>query len=123
MLKRFLALIAILVLIPTVSADSDPGPYREASASYLIYGGSLGDMTAPGPSDKKIAFSVKGRAAKDLFEAIGPDKHDVCLEGTGIRVRHKNDENLKCTLSKKGEYRCSFGFDLKTGKSILGTIC
>jgi len=123
MLNKFAPLIAIAVFIPVADAQTDPGPYKKAETRYLIYGGSLGDMTAPTKSDKKIAFSIEGKAARELFEAIGPDKKDACLEGTGARVRHRNDENLECVRSKEGEYHCSFGFDLRTGKSIPGSIC
>jgi hypothetical protein len=123
MLKKMAVLSAMLLLAPVVSADGEPDSYRKAEVSYVIYGGSLGDMSAPTGSDKKIAFSVEGRAARELFDAIGPDKPDVCLRGTGARVRHRHDENLKSTLSKEGEYHCSFGFDLRTGKSIPGSIC
>lgn len=123
MLKKTAVLSAIFSFAPIASADGQPGSYRKAEVSYLIYGGSLGDMSAATGSDKKIAFSVEGRAARELFDAIGPDRPDVCLEGTGTRVRHRNDENLKCTRSKEGEYHCSFGFDLRTGKSLPGSIC
>jgi len=123
MLKKFIPAIAIAMVVPLVNAQTDPGPYKKADTTYLIYGGTLGDMTAPTNSDKKIAFSVEGKAARALFEAIGPDKKDACLEGIGARVRHRNDENLECVRSKEGEYRCSFGFDLRTGKAIAGSIC
>lgn len=123
MLKKIASLIAITVFVPTASAQTDPGPYKKAQTTYLIYGGSLGDMTAPTTSDKKIAFSIEGKAARALFEAIGPDKRDACLEGTGARVRHRNDENLYCVRSKEATYYCSFGFDLRTGQSIPGSIC
>lgn len=123
MLNRFLSLITITVAIPAASAQTDPGFYRKAEASYLIYRGSLGDMMASRSSDKKIAFSIHGRSARELFEAIGPDKKDACLEGTVSRVRYRNEEKLYCTSSKQGEYRWGFGFDPRTGKSIAGSIC
>ncbi len=104
-------------------ADSNPGPYKKAEAVYRIYGGSLGDPIAATPNDKKIAVSIKGQAARELFEAIGPDKNDECTAGSGDRVRHRDDENLSCIRTKEGQYSCSFGFDLQTGKSIGGSLC
>lgn len=112
-----------LLVSPVIAADTDPGPYLQTAASYRIYGGGLGDPTAPSLNDKKVAFSVEGAAAKQIFDAIGPDKRDPCTEGSGMRFRHKNHEHLTCTLSKKNEYACSFGFDLVSGKSIGGSIC
>jgi hypothetical protein len=104
-------------------AVSDPGPYKKATADYRIYSGSLGDPIAPKPGDKKIAFSIEGTAAKDLFDAIGPDKRDECTAGSGDRVRHRDKENLSCIRTREGAYSCSFGFDLQTGKSIGGSLC
>lgn len=112
-----------LMILPTAVANEDIEPYRQATASYWLYGGGLGDPTPPKPNDKKIAFSVEGKAARQIFDAIGPDKHDACTKGGGTRFRSKDNENLSCTRSKEGEYVCSFGFDLVTGKSIGGSIC
>lgn len=116
-------LLTLLVVPCLSSADSDPGPYKKAEAVYRIYGGSLGDPTAPKTNDKKIAFSIKGQAARELFDAIGPDKRDECTAGSGDRVRHRDDENISCIRTKEGEYVCSFGFNLQTGKSIGGSQC
>jgi len=112
-----------LLVLPVIAADTDPGPYLQTAASYRIYGGGLGDPTAPKSNDKKVAFSIEGHAARQIFDAIGPDKHDPCTEGSGMRVRHKDHEHLTCTLSEKNDYACSFGFDLVSGKSIGGSIC
>jgi len=120
--QRLCSLLLLLIL-PVAAADEDPGPYRQATTSYRIYGGGLGDPTAPRSRDKKIAFSVKGSAAQQIFDAIGPDKHDACTEGSGMRFRSRDSDNLSCTRSKDKEYICSFGFDLVTGKSIGGSIC
>jgi len=115
--------LIFLLASPVIASDTDPGPYLQAAAVYRIYGGGLGDPTAPRPNDKKVAFSIEGAAARQIFDAIGPDQHDPCTEGSGMRVRHKDQEHLTCTLSKKNDYLCSFGFDLVSGKSIGGSIC
>ena len=112
-----------LLASPVIAADTDPGPYLQTAASYRIYGGGLGDSTAPRSNDKKVAFSIKDNAARQIFDAIGPDQRDPCTEGSGMRVRHKDHDHLTCTLSKQNDYACSFGFDLITGKSIDGSIC
>ena len=121
-IHRLCPLIFLLVL-PVIAADTEPGPYLQTSASYRLYGGELGDSTEPSPNDKKVAFSVKGTAARQIFDAIGPDQRDACTEGSRMRVRHKDHEHLTCTLSKENDYVCSFGFDLVSGKSIGGSIC
>jgi hypothetical protein len=68
-------------------------------------------------------FSIDGKAAKALFEQLGPDVKDVCTEGTGTRMRAKDKENLMCMRTLEGEYSCNFGFDLRSGKSIGGAVC
>jgi len=112
-----------LLASSVIAADTGPGPYLQTAASYRIYGGALEEPTAPKPNDKKVAFSIEGAAARQIFDAIGPDQRDPCTEGSGMRVRHKDHEHLTCTLSKKNDYVCSFGFDLVSGKSIGGNIC
>jgi len=64
---------------------------------------------------------MKGAAAREIFEAIGPDVPDVCLEKPN-RVRKRDSDNFIC-MRLDGEYSCKFGFDLVTGKSIGGSIC
>lgn len=84
--------------------------YHLANVTYAVYGNSLGDPTSPSKgNDKKIAFAVQGQAAREMFEAIG--------------LRSRDDERLVCTKSRAGQYACYFGFDLKSGKSIGGSIC
>lgn len=97
--------------------------YQPADVSYTTYGNSLGDPNAPKKDDRKIAFEIRGRAAREIFEAIGPDRRDVCTEAPGLRMRSRDEERLVCTKRGDGKYACYFGFDLKSGKSIGGSIC
>lgn len=97
--------------------------YRPASVRYATYSNSLGDPVAPTKDDTKIAFEVTGRAARELFDTIGPDQQDQCAADAGTRFRSRDEEKIVCLRSGKGEYSCHFGFDLKSGKSIGGSIC
>lgn len=123
MLKLPLLLAALSLAGDAGAGDSEPGPYKKAATTYRIYGGSLGDPTVPTVKNKKVAISMEGQAARELFEEIGPDKHDPCMEGSGTRVRFRDKGNVMCSRSKEGEYVCSFGFDLRDGKSIGGSLC
>jgi hypothetical protein len=124
MFRTFMLLLLAFSSVPAaVSAVGEPGPHKKITGVYRIYGGGLGDPTAPSTNDKKIMFSVKGKMAKEIFDAIGPDRHNVCSEGTADRARMKDNENLLCIRTEQGEYFCNFGFDLKTGKSIGGIVC
>ncbi len=123
---RMYFIIAFLLLPPSAWANETNNwelVHKPITGQYGIYGGGLGDPVAPTSKDAKIAFSVNGKLAKEMFDAMGPDVKDVCTEGTGDRVRKKDNENLSCIRTKRGEYFCNFGFDLKTGKSIGGLVC
>lgn len=97
--------------------------YRPAAVKYAVYGGGLGDPVKPGGSDAKVAFEVTGRAAQELFANMGPDRTDRCGAEPGVRFRSRDGDRLACQRSAAGEYSCTFGFDLVTGKSIGGSIC
>lgn len=118
-----LLVLSLGAVAVSVAAEDTLGSHKKITGVYRIYGGGLGDPVAPSEKDKKVMFSIDGKTAKELFDAIGPDKKNVCTEGTGYRVRTKDDEHLFCSRTAKGEYFCNFGFDLRTGKSIGGIVC
>jgi hypothetical protein len=122
---KFLALVVLLLssLVTAFGADKSPSGHTKLDGVYRIYGGGLGDPVAPTAKDKKIMFSLEGKAAKDMFESMGPDVKDACTGESGDRVRKKDDGNLFCSKTEAGEYFCNFGFDLRTGKSIGGIVC
>lgn len=114
-------LFACVAVLPVHAEES--GPHKKLAGVYRVYGGGLGDPVTPSPTDKKIMFAISGNAAKEMFDAIGPDREDICTEGSSVRVRSKDDEKLFCMRSAKGAYSCNFGFDLVSGKSIGGIVC
>lgn len=100
------------------------GSYATFNGRYLAYSGELGEQQQPARSDRKTAFMVEGPLAKELFDGIGPDLKDACGTMSGLRVRQKG--HVDCTFDKDhpaAPYTCHFGLDLKTGKSIPGSIC
>jgi hypothetical protein len=124
-MKTYPLLLLLLLGATAASAspDEEPGPHRKLNGTYWIYGGGLGDPVPATAKDKKVMFSIEGRAARELFDALGPDKKDLCTEGSGTRVRARDNDRLFCMRSAKGEYSCNFGFDLRSGKSIGGSVC
>ena len=94
---------------------------RPAEVKYAIYGGDVGDVNAPTPNDVRVAFYVRGRAAKEMFEAMGPDRKSECGIEKGGRVRVK--EHVACSYRPSDGYQCDFGFNLRSGKSSGGSIC
>lgn len=94
---------------------------RPAEVKYAMYGGDLGDTYAPTANDVRVAFYVRGQAAKEIFDAMGPDRKSECGIEKGGRVREK--EHVLCSYRPSAGYHCDFGFDLRSGKSIGGSIC
>lgn len=100
------------------------GTYSAFKGEYLIYAGALGEEAPPSTADRKAAFALHGEVARSLFESIGPDLKNGCGASSGIRLRQKGD--LDCTYDKgdnPAPYVCHFGIDLRTGKSMYGSIC
>ena len=116
-------LIALALTAFLVNAFAQVWSFSPAAIKYVIYGSDLGDTTAPSTNDAKIAFVVNDSAAKQIFDAIGPDKPDQCSSAPGVKVRYKDGGKLACTRSADAHYACHFGFNLKSGKSIGGSIC
>lgn len=95
--------------------------YRPINAQMVVYSGGLGDPGKPSAQEAKVSFHVQGKAARDLFDHMGPDVKNECSSDPNTRVRVK--ERLQCVRYSKSDYSCYFGFDLKDGKGIAGSIC
>ena len=119
-----MALAALTSLAYAEIKTTWDGSYTAFKGRYLIYSGDLGEQQQPTRNDRKAAFVVEGALAKELFDAIGPDLKDACGVMAGLRVRQRG--HVDCTFDKQHQaapYTCHFGLDLKTGKSIPGSIC
>lgn len=115
-------LVSAAAICGAAHAQQDSSPeFKPLRGRYMTYSLGLGDPALAKRSDSKIAFAVSGDAARKMFDAMGPDVNDICTAGSGVRVRTK--ENVSCQREKDGSYQCSFGFDLRTGKSIGGSVC
>lgn len=121
--SKILQFLLLLLLAKLVYATSWSELRQPLSGEYIIYSGELGDMLPPQAGKKKLAVKISGRAAKDIFNSIGPDDPHACGADNGVRIREKDDGALSCMRSEKGEYSCNVGFDLRTGKSIGGILC
>lgn len=122
MKKTLLTISAITLLSLAYASDQAdwPAPYRQFKGDYTIYSGELGNQQAPTRNDRKLSFIIEGQPAKEIFDSMYPDNKETCA-GEGARARSK--ENVWCTYQPRRGYRCYFGFDLRTGKSIGGGIC
>lgn len=122
-MRRFTYTMVFAVAFATMAygAQNWEWSIRPADARYVMYGGDLGDTYAPSSNDVHVAFYVRGRAAKEMFDVMGPDKKSECGIEKGGQVREK--EHVACRYRPSDGYQCDFGFDLTSGKSIGGSIC
>jgi hypothetical protein len=123
MKKLMLTMLVIPLTFLANAAPASSTGHSDLRGVYKTYSRGLGDTGPASAKDTKIMFSVSGKAARDMFNATGPDVEDSCSDGTGTRMRKRDKENIVCTRSLEGVYSCNFGFDLKTGKSIGGIVC
>ena len=97
-------------------------------ATYKIFSGDIVAYSdAPTADNRKLSIVVKGQAAKEIFDLIGPDERDGCSTTKGDRERNK--EAVQCMYSAKDTndptmgYRCWIGVDLKSRKGLSTVSC
>lgn len=124
MKKCLVALVCLLGVSLSVAQEEKPYAlnFKPANTEYVLYGRDLSEPLAPTTKDTRIAFEISGTAAQEMFDAMPPDRNIKCTDDKSFRFRSRDNEKLVCT-KYQGEYSCSFGFDLKTGKSIGGGGC
>lgn len=117
----FLALLLIVGIDSVQSAHTWRFSYQPVTGHYGIYGGGLADPLPPTKKDQRIAFWIEGKAAKQLFDAMGPDLRNTCgVEGEN-RLRQR--AHVSCSYHPRHSHHCDFGFDLLSGHSIGGSTC
>lgn len=126
-MKRIVLLLLLGLLLSSSQAKAPKewnGEYVTATASYLLYSGSLGEKEAPQSGHKKISLLIEGRLARELFDSLGPDQKQACGASTGVRIRERGD--ITCSFDraqKTAPFTCFVGLNLNTGKSIAGAAC
>lgn len=102
--------------------QKDWSQYKLFKGDYLIYSGALGEEQPPTSKDRKVSFNVSGPLAKEMFDSMYPDVKDQEKCSSDKDYRERNKGEVSCVHDRDG-YRCFFGFDLRTGKSIPGADC
>lgn len=97
------------------------GRYKIFSGETVAYG------EAPTAKDRKLSIVVKGQAAKDIFDSIGPDTREICSSEKGDRERNRG--GVQCMYTAKDAsapgkgYRCWIGVDLISGQGVPTVSC
>lgn len=115
---------AVLLVLATGVAtraswqDSKSDPLQ---GGYMLYGGDLGDWTAPRTGDAKVNLELGGALAKQMFELMGARTEKKGCGEDGDRARVAGD--IACIREASGAVHCYVGLDLAKGKSISGLMC
>lgn len=123
---KFLIVVAAVLMAAHAHAD-DKGKWTGknkslTNATYLVYSGESGDRRPPTNEDKKLAIAIRGQAAKEIFDSIGPDAKGVsCSAEDGERMRSKGE--VWCSYMPSDGYMCFLGFNLRTGEPQSGGSC
>jgi len=122
-INQMIAGLLMMLVLSTTSAQEKEWQfnYKPLSGSYELYSGELSEPQAPGKTGSSLSLKIEKEAAKQIFNQMGSDIPNLCPSEEGERMRKKND--LTCYKSKTEKYICYVGFDLKTGKSKIGSIC
>lgn len=121
MLKRTtltLATICVVITLPNAQAVWEY-VHKPFAGKYTLYGGFLDEAHAPTSGDTKLVVNLTDNAAKEMFNAIGPDVQADCPD-RGFRLRQR--DMLLCRYRRSDGYWCTFGFDLSTGLSVGGSV-
>lgn len=122
MRPTLLVCCAIALLAASIGVQASGSPkHAPMNATYTLYSGSPDDRQPPTSRDRKIAITVSGKAARDIFDSIGPDADVTCTTTPGERLRAKGE--IWCSFRPTSGYQCYLGFDLRTGEPNAGTSC
>lgn len=119
---------AMSSLARAVDPSGDPsGLWKPLPAIYKIHSGIVADRTPPTVSERRLTVLVDGKAAKDVFNSIGPDFPETCSGEKGDR--HRRKKGVVCSYTaqdegtKDGPYRCWIGVNLRTGDTVSTISC
>jgi hypothetical protein len=118
-MRSVLLLATVLVASSVLGADWEL-TYRPAKTEFVIYGGGLGDPQAPTKTDRKLSVFISGDAAAELFNSIGPDRRNACIDR---KTRFRERGGISCSLPQGEQPKCYLGLDLSNGKAIPGAVC
>ncbi|HEX8603749.1 MAG TPA: hypothetical protein VF774_13975 [Pseudoduganella sp.] len=128
--KTWLVYVVAAVLPVAHAADlsGDPsGLWKTLPGIYKIHSGTVADRTPPAGSDRKLTIHVDGKAAREIFDSIGPDEQQTCNGAQGDRDRRR--KGIYCTYdptdakAKGGPYNCWIGVNLVTGEAENNVSC
>ena len=115
-MRKRQCVILLGVIVACVAARAVAQVGGTFTGGFTVYSDGPPDFQPPTAQNVNISISMQGRAARDLYEALGQTGGVKCV----ATERRRGD--IVCRISDR-EHICAFGLDLKTGKSRVGTAC
>lgn len=103
------------------------GEWKKLQTSYMIHSGSTAYAEAPSKADSALSLHFEGKAAKEVFDEIGPDAKVKCSSEKLDRERSKKGVSCiytaKLSDPKGSHYTCWVGVNLRTGDGDVRVSC
>lgn len=99
-----------VIAVSFAHAADRSGLWKPMPVLFKIHSGIVSDRTPATPNERWLTVNIEGRAAKDIFDAIGPDAISSCSGDKGDRERR--EKGLWCVYTaldaqtKIGPYQC-----------------
>jgi hypothetical protein len=103
------------------------GQWASLRGSYMIHSGGTAYAEPPTTTDSALTVHFEGKAAKQVFDQIGPDAKVKCSPETRDRERRKKGVSCIYTAKlndpKDFHYTCWVGINLRTGEGDVRVSC
>lgn len=132
-MRKFMLLIFVVgAALPQLAGAGENegqvlGNWDSLRASYLIHSGGATYPEPPTKEDRTLTVLFEGKAAKEVFDLIGPDSKEKCSPEK--RDRERNKKGISCVYTAKlngpndFHYRCWLGVDLRSGDANVRISC
>lgn len=113
--------------ISAQGSERGPGEWETLRGSYMIHSGGTAYAEPPTKADSALTVHFEGKAAKEVFDQIGPDAKVKC--STEQRDRERSKKGVSCIYTAKlnnpkdVHYTCWIGINLRTGDGDVRVSC
>jgi hypothetical protein len=116
-----------LSLLAYAGENEGLGQWDKLQASYMIHSGGTAYAEPPTKADSALSVHFEGKAAKEVFDQIGPDVKVKCSPEK--RDRERSKKGVSCTYTarlndpKDFHYTCWIGINLRSGEGDVRASC
>lgn len=125
--SALIGVYAIALVASGAQLDRPLPGWTTFKSQYRIHAGQATRAEHSTSTGSAITVAFEGKAAKSVFDQMGPDAKNRCSAEKGDRERR--NKGALCTFTAKLDratdthYRCWIGVDLRTGEGHQGISC